>query len=152
MAYTTVEGRQKVLADLAIAIERIAVALAALGEAYEQLDEHNADVLEEQLFAPVQRAYGRARRTHAEFAQRTGSTGTTFEPQTPGPQSQSVQALIDRAVVAAAEADQAIAELQDSMLPIEVGDTELRAGLAQTRKALADVPTRARELVRTIGR
>jgi hypothetical protein len=55
-------------------------------------------------------------------------------------------------VIAAGEADQMIAELQDSMLPIEVGDPELRAGLSQTREALGAVPVRARELVRTLGR
>lgn len=152
MTYTTVEGREKVLTDLGIAAEQIAVALAALGEAYEQLDEHNADVLEQQLFRPVQQAYGRAKRTHTEFAARTGLPSGRFEAHSSGPQSQSVQALIDRAVLAAGYADQTIAELQDSMLPVEVGDPQLRAGLAQTREALAAVPNRARELVRTVGR
>jgi hypothetical protein len=146
------EGREKVLSDLAIAIEQIAVALGALGEAYEQLDEQNADRLEEQLFRPVQHAYGRAKRTHVDFASRSGLPGRTFELQTPGPQSQSVQELIDRAVVASAYADQTIAELQDSMLPVEVGDTELRAGLAQVREALGTISVRARDLVRTVGR
>jgi hypothetical protein len=152
MSYTVFEGREKVLNDLAIAIEQVAVALAALGEAYEQLDEHNADVLEEQLFRPVQHAYGRAKRTHVEFARRSGLPGQEFELQTPGAQSQSVQELIDRAVVASAYADQTIAELQDSMLPVEVGDTELRAGLAQVRESLGTISVRARNLVRTVGR
>jgi hypothetical protein len=152
MAYTTAEGRQKVLSDLAVAIEPIADALAALGEAYEQLDDHNADVLEEQLFRPVQLAYGRARRTHTGFAQRASLPGSSFDRHTPGPQSQSIQELIERAALAAGDADQTIAELQDSMLPVEVGDTELRAGLAQAREALGPVPNRARELVRTVGR
>ncbi len=152
MTYTMVEGREKVLSDVAVAVEQIAVALAALGEAYEQLDEHHADVLEEQLFRPVQLAYGRAKRTHAEFAARASLPGRKFESHTPGPQSQSVQELIDRAVVASAYADQTIAELQDSMLPVEVGDTELRAGLAQVREALGNVSVRARNLVRTVGR
>ena len=72
MTYTTVEARQKVLSDLAVAIAQIAVSLTALGEAYEQLDEQTADVLEEQLFRPAQQAYGRAKRTHTDFAARTG--------------------------------------------------------------------------------
>jgi hypothetical protein len=152
MAYTTAEGREQILGDLAVAIEQIAEALAALGEAYEQLDEHNADVLEEQLFRPVQHAYGRARRTHSEFASRTGLRSRTFAPHSPGVQSQSVQALIERAVDAAQDADQSIAELQDSMLPVEVGDPELRAGLAAVRELLAAVPARARALTRTVGR
>jgi hypothetical protein len=152
MSYTLLEGREKVLNDLGIAIDQIAVALTALGEAYEHLDEHNADLLEEQLFRPVQLAYGRAKRTHSEFAARTGLSGRSFESPTPGPQSQTVQELIDRAVTASSHGDQTIAELQDSMLPVEVGDMQLRAGLAQVREALAAVPLRARNLVRTVGR
>ena len=152
MAYTTAEGREQILADLAVAIEQIAESLAALGEVYEQLDEHNADVLEEQLFRPVQHAYGLARRTYSEFASRSGLGSRTFEPHSPGLQSQSVQQLIERGVDGARDADQTIAELQDSMLPVEVGDTELRAGLAAVRELLAAVPTRARALTRTVGR
>src|ERR1700722_3136659 len=152
MSYTTAEGREQILGDMAVAIEQIAESLAALGEAYEQLDEHNADVLEEQLFRPVQHAYGRAKRTHAEFASRSGLPGRTFEFATPGSQAQSVQELIDRAVVASAYADQTIAELQDSMRPGEGGDTELRAGLANVRESLGNVAVRARNLVRTVGR
>lgn len=152
MTYTTAEARRKVLTDIAVATDQIAVAMAALGEAYEQLDEHAADVLEEELFRPVQQAYGRVQRTHAEFAARSGLAGRSFATQTPGPQSQSVQTLIDRAVFASGEADKTIAELQDSMLPVEVGDTELRAGLAQAREALTAVPQRARALTRTVGR
>jgi hypothetical protein len=152
MAYTTVEGRQKVLDDLALATEQVGDALAALGEAYEHLDEHNGDVLDQALFRPVRLAYGTAKRTHAQFALRSSLPGRDFPAGSSGPESQSVRALIDRAVAAAGEADQAIAELQDSMLPVEVGDPELRAGLAQVREALDPVPTRARELVRTVGR
>jgi len=152
VTYTTAEARQKVLSDMAIATEQIAVSMAALGEAYEQLDEHAGDVLEEQLFRPVQHAYGRIQRTYNAFAARSGLPTRSFSPTTPGPQSQSVQTLIERAVMASGEADQTIADLQDSMLPVEVGDTELRAGLAQAREALSGVPVRARALTRTVGR
>jgi hypothetical protein len=152
MAYTTAEGREQVLTDLAVAVDQIAEALAALGEAYEQLDQQHADILEAQLFRPVQSAYGRAKRTHLEFAARTGLRAKTFDAHSPGPQSQSVQALIERAADAAHDADQSIAELQDSMLPVEVGDPELRAGLSQVRETLSLVPSRARGLVRTVGR
>jgi hypothetical protein len=152
MAYTTAEGREQVLSDLAVAVDQIADALARLGEAYEQLDEQHADVLEEQLFRPVQSAYGRAQRTHTEFAARSGLRSRTFAPHSPGVQSQSVQQLIEGAADAAQDADQSIAELQDSMLPVEVGDPELRAGLSQVRETLAAVPNRARALVRTVGR
>ncbi len=152
MSYTTAEGREQVLTDLAVAIEQIADALASLGEAYEQLDEQRADILEEQLFRPVQAAYGRAQRTHSEFATRTGLRTRSFAAHSPGLQSQSVQQLIERAADASEDADQSIADLQDSMLPVEVGDPQLRAGLSQVREMLAAVPGRARSLVRTVGR
>lgn len=152
MAYTTAEGREQILGDLAVAIEQIADGLAALGDAYERLDEHNADVLEEQLFRPVQHAYGRAQRTYAEFASRSGLRARTFAPRMPGTQERPVQTLIERSVEAAEDADQSIANLQDSMLPVEVGDPELRAGLAEVRELLASVPVRARALTRTVGR
>ena len=45
-----------------------------------------------------------------------------------------------------------LAALQDSMLPIEVGDSELRAGLQEVRELLGQLRHQARELVRTLGR
>ncbi|MGA9860222.1 MAG: hypothetical protein WBQ18_20310, partial [Solirubrobacteraceae bacterium] len=143
MAYTTAEGREQVLSDLAVAIEQIADAMACLGEAYEQLDEQHADTLEAQLFRPVQSAYGRAKRTYAEFAARSQLRARNFDAHSPGSQAQSVRELVERAGDAAYDADQSIADLQDSMLPVEVGDTELRAGLSQVRETLATVPGRA---------
>ena len=62
-----------------------AIALAALGAAYEQLDEHNADRLEAELFGPVQRAYGRAKSTHAQFADRDGLRGPRSRDTLAGP-------------------------------------------------------------------
>ena len=38
------------------------------------------------------------------------------------------------------------------MLPVEVGDAELRAGLEAIRSLLDRTRSRARELVRTLGR
>jgi hypothetical protein len=152
VSYTTAEGRERVLEDLGAAIERIADAVVSLGEAYEHLDEQTADALEERLFRPASHAYGRAQRTHSEFAARTGMRAGSFAPGSPGPASLSVRDLIERAADAAFDADQTIAELQDSMLPVEVGDTELRAGLSEVREGLAPLPGRARELVRSVGR
>jgi hypothetical protein len=37
-------------------------------------------------------------------------------------------------------------------LPVEVGDAELRAALAELRELVAGIAKQARELVRTIGR
>jgi hypothetical protein len=152
MPYTTADARQQLLDTVGEATEILGSALAALGEAYEQLDEQSGDVLEQQLFRPVQLAYGRARRTHAGFAERHDLAGRTFEPATPGAPSRGAKGFIDDGVDGARRADELLSTLQDSMLPVEVGDAELRAGLEEVRTLLGDVPARAREIVRTLGR
>jgi hypothetical protein len=38
------------------------------------------------------------------------------------------------------------------MLPVEVGDRELRDGIAETRSRIATVPDAARRLLRIFGR
>jgi hypothetical protein len=152
MSYTTADGRQQILSELASAIGELAVSVAALGAAYERLDEHTSDQLEEQLFRPVQLAYGRAKRTHSEFGGRYGIPPASFPDASPGLESQDARALIERATTAARQADDEIAALQDSMLPVEVGDTELRAGLAEVRSLIDPVPGRATRLISTIGR
>jgi hypothetical protein len=152
MAYVTREAREHLLETVGEAIDEIGVALAALGAAYEQLDEQTADRLEAELFRPVQVAYGRAQRTYAAFAERYGLTARKFEPAPPGHPSQGVRGFLDGAVAAVDEADMLLIELQDSMRPVEVGDTELRAGLAEVRELVGDLRSRSRELVRTLGR
>src|SRR6476661_7163984 len=136
MAYTTVEGRRELLDTVAAAIDEIGFALGSLGAAYEQLDEPTADRLEDELFGPVQVAYGRAKRTHAEFAGRHGLTSRVFEAPSPGLPSTGSKGFIEAAVNAAGAADSALAALQDSMLPVEVGDAEVRAGLMEVRELL----------------
>jgi len=152
MAYATAEARQQLLDAVADATDEIGFALACLGAAYEQLDEHTAGRLEEELYRPVQRAYGRAKRTHAEFAARHGLTGRGFEPQRPGLPSSGARGFIDDAVAAAGRADRGLAALQDSPVWLEVGDAGLRAGLAEVRGLVGGVPHQARELLRTLGR
>ena len=152
MPYTTADARQQLLDTIAAAAEALGVALASLSEAYEQLDEHSANAVEEQLFRPVQTAYGRARRTHAAFAERHGLPGRTFEPAAAGAPSHGVKGFLESAVQAVGDADRLLATLQDSMLPIEVGDAELRADLEQVRLLLDGVSRRAHEIVRRFGR
>jgi hypothetical protein len=152
VTYIAGQARQDLLDTLGDAIDEIAAALADIGEAYELLGTGPADRLEEELFAPVQTAYGRAKRTHAAFAQRQGLPSRTFSPATPGPASIGVAGFVDNAVSSVAGADVILSELQDSMLPVEVGDPELRAGLAEVRELLDDVSGRAREFTRTLGR
>ncbi|HEY2600822.1 MAG TPA: hypothetical protein VGI67_04635 [Thermoleophilaceae bacterium] len=152
MAYVAGEARQELLDTLGEAIDEIAAALAALAGAYELLTTVPADRLEEQLFGPVQAAYGRAQRTYSGFAQRHGLPGRTFSPAPQGLPSTGVRGFIDNAVASVDEADAVLSELQDSMMPVEVGDPELRAGLAEVRELLGEVPARAREFTRTLGR
>jgi hypothetical protein len=149
---TATEARAKILGDLAGAIDRVALAVASLAEAFEQLPESSGERLEAELFRPVQRAYALGKRTHAGFAARNGLGTAAFELPSPGLASQGAKTLVEQAAAAAAEADGRIAELQDSMLPVESGDGELRSGLAAVRELLAGVPTAAREFQRTLGR
>src|ERR687896_2253551 len=152
MAYRADDARRDLLERIAEATDDLGVALAALGAAYEQLDTNTADRLEEQLFRPAQLAYGRAKRVHAGFAERHGLPGRTFEPASAGLPSQGVRGFLDRAVETIAESDILLAELQDSMAPVEVGDPELRAGLAEIRRLVAELQGRAQQFVRTFGR
>jgi hypothetical protein len=152
MAYVTREAREQLLETVAEATEELGRGLADLGAAYEQLDERSGDRLEQELFRPVQVAYGRARRTHAGFAERHGLPGRAFEPASAGAPSHGVKGFLESALESVAEADAMLAELQDSMRPVEVGDPELRAGLAEVRELVGDLRVRGREFLRTFGR
>src|SRR6185437_5428339 len=152
MAYRASEAREQLLDDVAAAVDQLALAVAALGEAYEELDEQTADHLEAELFRPAQHAYGRLRRTHSEFAERYSLPGRTFERSSGGQHSGDPRVYVERAVEAIERADQILAELQDSMMPVEVGDRDLRDGLSETREAIAELPARARRLMRAQGR
>src|SRR5262249_3836300 len=125
---------------------------ACLGEAYEQLDDATADRLEQELFRPLQKAYARAKRTQSSFAERFGLEATALAAASPGLASQGGKLFVTRATTAATEADRRIADLQDSMLPIEAGDAELRAGLADIREQLTSVPGASTAFLRTLGR
>jgi hypothetical protein len=152
MAYTTTEARQELLDTLARAATELGLASALLADAYEQLDEDSGDRLEEDCFRPVQIAYGRAKRAHTEFAGRHGLQAAAFEQQPTGLRSQGAAAFIERAVDAVGAADRALAGLQDSMLPVEAGDQELRAGLKSIREPLGGLPANARQFLRGLGR
>ena len=152
MSYTTADGRRQIMEGLAGAIEHLGKALGELEGAYELLDERTADELEDQLFRPVQVGYGRAQRTYADFARRHELATRSFEGAAPGAPARGTKGLIERAVSDAAEADRELAELQDSMLPVEVGDAELRAGLEQVREQISGLGGRSRNLLRTLGR
>jgi hypothetical protein len=151
VTYTASEARKELLGEIAGAIEELASAIAAVGEAYDAADEVMADRIEADLFKPLQGAYGSATRTYAGFASRAGLPARKFAPA-PLPAPHGVRELVEKAVDDTAHAEQILADLQDSMAPVEVGDPELRAGLAEVREALAAVQEHADAFLRTLGR
>ncbi len=153
MPYSTADARQQLLDDLANAIDELGVALAVLGDAYEALDEQTADRMEADLFRPVQVTYARAQRTHAGFADRHGFPTRTFAASAAGRGiGRDARSQLDAALEAIEEADHLLVEIQDSMMPVEVGDAELRAGLADVRERVTPLPERGSALLRTLGR
>ena len=152
MSYRAQDARRQMLDDIARAVSDLAIALACLGEAYELVDERLADALEEQVFRPVQGAYGRSRRTLTEFAGRHGIEVEAPSEGSSGVHSTDARVYLERALEAVEHADLAIAELQDSLMPVDVGDRELRDGLTATRELIGPVPARTRALERRFGR
>ncbi len=152
MAYTTAEGRQQLLGVLGEATAQLGRALGSLGEAYEKLDEQTADRLEEELFGPTQRAFGRAQRVYAEFAERGGLPARAFAAESAGLPSTGASGFIEEAVFALNEASASLVTLQESEPWTEVADDELRSGVAEIRRLVDPLPQQARGLVRTLGR
>jgi hypothetical protein len=140
------------VAVLAGAAQHLNVALGLLGTAYELLDERNQEQLEDELFGPVQHAYGRLRRTSTEFGARHGVPAPDFPPSPDAAPGHGLRALIDDATAECEQADGELGTLQDTMLPVEVGDRGLRDGIAETRSRIALVPGAAKRLLRTFGR
>lgn len=152
MAITSDEARAQILDDLAAAIDAITLAGERLGEAYERLSVDSADRLEAELFRPTQRALGRSKRTYAQFAERAGKATRDPASEPASPPSRPLKEVVEAALAATAIGDRRLAELQDSMMPIEFGDAELRAGIAEARESLAELPNATREFLRTLGR
>ena len=152
MPYATADARLQLLEEIVEAGESLGAALASLTEAYELLDEGAAERLEEDVFKPLQMAYGRARRVQSEFAARYELPGRSFQPAVRAAPGHGVKGLIEAAGLSVGDADRKLSTLQDSMLPVEVGDAELRAGLEQVRSLIAPLGSRLRELVRNFGR
>src|SRR3954452_24081127 len=126
MPYTTEEAHRQMLDDLPHAIDEIGVALAPLAAANELLDAQSGDRLEAKLFRHVHVTYGRARHSHASFAERHRLPARTFEPAMGARAAADGRELLEAAVEAIEETDHLLAEIQDSMMPVEVGDAPLR--------------------------
>lgn len=152
MSVSNADARGQLLGVLGSAADRLAVALGELGGAYELLDERSAERMEDAVFRPIQLAYGRLRRTHGDFAARTGLPAREFAPAPEGAPARGVKPLIEAAAAEASAADGELAALQDSMLPVEFGDVEVREGIGEVRRLLDAVAPGTRELLRTFGR
>ena len=156
MTYTSDEGRRELLGATAEAADTIGVALAALGAAYESpvSTTTRRSGWSRSSSAPSQATYGRAKRSHAEFAARHGLAANVFgvAALAAGALPLDAAGYVEQAIEATEHADDILSELQDSMLPVEVGDPELRAAIADVRTRLGEVPGRAADLLRTLGR
>jgi hypothetical protein len=151
MSFTAQSGRLQILEDVAGAAEELGNALGWLGEAYEHLDEQAAERMESVLFRPLQSAYGQLKRTYAEFAQRYDLDTQDF-PVAPPPLPDDPRRLFERAAEAIQSGDETLSALQDSLLPVEVGDEELRAGLSRVRVLISPLPAASSRLVSLLGR
>ena len=152
MSYTNADARRQLLDSLADATVEIGVAVASLGAAYEQVDDDAADRLEAQLFRPLQSAYGQAQRTYSEFAREHAMPVRSFGAGEAHVRDHDALGAIEAAAAAIARADLELGTLQDSMLPVEVGDPALRAGLMRVRQLLGEVSGHVRTFTRTLGR
>lgn len=152
MSYSNAEGRTQILSELELAANNIAAALSELSEAFELLDEGSAERLERELFGPTQRAYAGAQRTYTEFARRHGAPTPAFSAAAAGGRPGDGRGAIERAAADLEQVGQTLATLQDSMLPVEVGDPPLRAGLAEVRERVSSLPAAAHALLRVLGR
>jgi len=152
VAYTDLEGREALMARLGEAVEYLGEGIGSLGDAYETLDDQTADTLEEKLFGPMQRAYGRAKKTYSDFAARHGLEGRTFDAPASPVTSGKAADLIAAVAGSAEAAEYALTELQDDPAFLAVGDRELRAGVVSVREPIANVPRDARQMLRMLGR
>ena len=87
-----------------------------------------------------------------EFAARYGLQTREFVASSRGAPSRGVSAFVEEAAEAVDEAENILIVLQDSMRPVEVGDAELRAGLAEVRTLVAELRDRTAQFMRTFGR
>jgi hypothetical protein len=152
VSFTTAEARDRIIGDLEAAEEELGFAVTSLGEAFEALPEASGDRLEGELFRPVQRAYARNKRTRTGFAQRVSRETDEPDSRPVGAPSQGAKGFVQAAAGAAGQADLILSELQDSMMPVEGGDAELRAAIAEIRELLAPVRTNAAMFLRNLGR
>jgi len=145
-------ARLRLLEGLAAQTERLARALAQLGEVYDHLDERRAEDLEERLFKPLQRAYARAQRAVGDYAAGNGLPTPSVAPAPPPLPAAGVRELVARALAELEEADAGMVAIQDDDLYPEISDQPLRAAIGEIRSILAGCAQAGRELLKEFGR
>ena len=122
MSYTTADGRRQVLDALAAAADQLGNAVAYLGGPTNSSTTMPPSAWRSSCSARCSsRTAGRGACT-ASSRSATTSPARSFEAQQPHMRANDARGLIDSAVEAVARADGGLGGLQDSMLPIEVGD------------------------------
>ena len=135
------------------AADRLNSALGLLGAAYELLDERAAEQLEDELFGPVQHAYGRLRRTYSEFAARHGLPAREFPPAPEAAPGHGVHALIDDAIAEMARGRQpSWARSRTRCCRSRWGTGSCATASPRPAPGSRSVPDGARRLLRTFGR
>jgi hypothetical protein len=153
VTYDPAQARRALVDELLDAAAEISTAIAYASAAHERLDDTSADRLEAQVFAPLQKALGTLRRAAGGFAARHGDPAASSSAPPPEPHpSQGVAALLEGCGAAARTADEHLGALQDSLVLVELGDADLRAGVSDARRRLGEVPTALRAFTRTLGR
>ena len=131
MTYSTAEARHTLLDTVAEAADDLALGARRTSERPTSCwTSSTADRLEAELFRPAQIAYGRAQSAHAEFAKRHGiAPAVPSDRRRRGSSRPAREARSTAPSTRSASADARLADLQDSMLPVEVGDPPLRGAL-----------------------
>ena len=148
MTYLTAEARQRpARRDRATRSTSSARALAALGAAYELLDEQQRRTGSRRSCSrPVQKALrARASARTRTFAARHCAAGPRRSAAVRRPRARATRGPSWSARSRPSTRPRTLlVELQDSMLPVEVGDPELRAGLAERPRRSSASARRAR--------
>ena len=153
MTYTSDEGRRELLGATAEAADTIGVALAALGAAYELVDD---DTARSAGVGAVRAGAGGVRAGEAGHARVRGAARAAASAFAVADAGRAFGAA--RAATSSRRSRRSSTPTTSSpscrtrCCPVEVGDPELRAALADVRTRLGEVPVRAAELLRTLGR
>ena len=131
VSYIAGEARQEMLDTLGDAIDEIAAALCGSRRGVRSSSARFPPTGSRRSCSARSRPRTgvRSRPTPASPSGRGCPAGRSL-PRLQGLPSTGIRGFVDSAVESVAEADAELAELQDSMMPVEVGDPELRAGLA----------------------